>query len=233
LTESDSGRQRKTSGSDTRKGDSALQLAAEEEDELVLEAKPDSDITVGGGDSGISLVDPHDSGLSLEQPLELEASAAESFDLGEEDIISLDEDVSDESVELKSDDDFLLTPIEDAADESDSGSQVIALDSEEEFSGGFGSSPALLEEDLSAAAPLVAPGLAPAAALAAGAAMPSAGYVAEPPYSFANIATLAAVFVFMFMGGMFMYDLIRHMWSWDTPYALNNAMMDSLAKYLP
>ena len=60
--------------------------------------------------------------------------------------------------------DFLLTPIEDAADESDSGSQVIALDAEEEFGGGFGSSPALLEEDLGAAAPLVAPGLAPAAA---------------------------------------------------------------------
>jgi hypothetical protein len=232
LTESDSDRQRKTSGSDTRKGDSSLQLA-EEEDELVLESKPDSDITVGGGDSGISLVDPHDSGLSLEQPLELEGSAAESFDLGEEDIVSLDEDMVEESAELKSDDDFLLTPIEDSVDESDSGSQVIALESEEEFSGGFGSSPALLEEDLSAAAPLVAPGLAPAAALAAGATMAPVGYVAEPPYSMANIATLAVVFLFMFMGGMFMYDLIRHMWSWDSPYALNNAMMDSLAKYLP
>jgi hypothetical protein len=232
LTGSESDRRRMTSGSDTRKGESALELAAD--DELVLESKPDSDITVGGGDSGISLVDPHDSGLSLEQPLELEAASAESFDLGEDDIISLDEEASsEESTELKSDDDFLLTPIDDAADESDSGSQVIALDSEEEFSGGFGSSPALLEEDLSASGPLVAPGLAPAASLAAGATAVPTSYVAEPPYSFANIAALVACFVFMLLGGAFMYDLVRQMWSWDAPYALNNAMMDSLSQYLP
>jgi hypothetical protein len=231
ITDSPSDRRRPPDRTETVAGDSAVQLG--EEDELVLGSKPDSDITIGGGDSGISLVDPNDSGLSLEQPLELQGSSADSFDLGDEDIISLEEEaVEGDLAEQKSDDDFLLTPIDDATDDSDSSSQVIALDAEEEFSGGFGSSPAMLEEDLTASGPLVAPGLAPAAALA-GAPMASAGYVAEPPYSGWNIAVLVICFLFMFVGGMFMYDLIRHMWSWGTPYPWNNSMMDALAQYLP
>ncbi len=96
------------------------------------------------GDSGISLLDPADSGLSLEsQPLELGGSAVESLDLGEDDMI-LTEDEADgppsaaasdlAAARTTSDDDFLLTPLEEAgAEESDSGSQVIALDDDVEF----------------------------------------------------------------------------------------------------
>jgi hypothetical protein len=219
---------RKSSGS---KEDSGVPLV-EDEDEFVLGSKSDSDITIGGGDSGISLVDPHDSGLSLEQPLELGDSGADSFDLGDEDIISLDEDVAeDEAGKRKSNEDFLLTPIEDSSDEPDSSSQVIALDAEEEFTGGFGSAPAMLEEDLTTAEPLVAPGLTPAAALAGAPMMTHAAY--EAPYSGWNITVLVICFVFMFIGGMFMYDLMRHMWSWDSPYSWNGALIDSLAQYLP
>jgi hypothetical protein len=216
----------KKSGSDTRKGASDLHIASDEE--LVLDPAAGSDITIGGGDSGISLVDPADSGLSLEQPLELESSGAESLDLGEEDIISLEDDVAgDEATQLKSEDDFLLTPLEEPADEADSGSQVIALDSEEEFGAGFTPAPGMLEEDLGAGAPLVA-GLGTTAALAGGAALAPAGYVVEPPYSVWNVLALIACFIFLFIGGMFTYDLMRHMWSWDQPYALNSGMMDSL-----
>ena len=238
-TDSDSDRARRGGGSDTRKGAAARQAAEElnlgedSSDELVFETKSDSDITIGGSDSGISLVDPHDSGLSLEQPLDLEASNADSFDLGEEDVISLEDVAAEDEDRLKSDEDFLLTPIEDASDEGDSSSQVIALDAEEEFSGGFGSSPAMLEEDLTTASPLVAPGLAPAAALAGAPVMAPAGYVAEPSFSGANIAVLVICFLFMFVGGMFMYDLVRHMWSWGAPYGWTGSMMDSLAQYLP
>jgi len=228
LTESDSDRRKRGGGSGTKKGESGLQLAADE-DELVLEAKPDSDITIGGGDSGISLVDPHDSGLSLEQPLELEGSGMEALDLGEEDVISLDEDLLAGEAAPRADDDFLLTPVEEDVDESDSGSQVIALDADEEFSG-FGAAPAMLEEDLGAAAPLVGAGLAPAAALASAPALAPAGYVIEPPFTTWNIVSLVACFFFLLIGGMFMYDLIRHMWSWDSPYSLNSAMMDSIVK---
>jgi hypothetical protein len=238
-TDSDSDRARRGGGSDTRKGAAARQAAEElnlgedSSDELVFETKSDSDITIGGSDSGISLVDPHDSGLSLEQPLDLEASNADSFDLGEEDVISLEDVAAEDEDRLKSDEDFLLTPIEDASDEGDSSSQVIALDAEEEFSGGFGSSPAMLEEDLTTASPLVAPGLAPAAALAGAPVMAPAGYVAEPSFSGANITVLVICFLFMFVGGMFMYDLVRHMWSWGAPYGWTGSMMDSLAQYLP
>jgi hypothetical protein len=198
----------------------------DDDDEFVLESKSDSDITIGGGDSGISLVDPNDSGLSLEQPLELEDSAADSFDLGEEDIVSLDEDFAvDES---KSDDDFLLTPIDDASEEPDSSSQVIALDAEEDF--GVGSSPAMLEaDDITTDSPLGAPSLAPA--LAGGPAVEPIGY--EAPYSGWNITFLVIVFLFMFVGTMLMYDLVRHMWSWGTPFPWNGGLIDALAQYLP
>ncbi len=204
-------------------------LLADDDDELVFESKPDSDITIGGGDSGISLVDPHDSGLSLEQPLELGDSSADSFDLGDEDIISLDEGGGED--QRKSDEDFLLTPIEDSSAEPASGSQVIALDAEEEFTGGFGSSPAMLEEDLASSAPLVTPGLGPAAALAGAPVMTQASY--EAPFSGWNVTVLVICFLFLFVGGMFMYDLMRHMWSWDNPYSWNGALVDSLAQYLP
>ena len=214
-------------GSGSKKEDSGLPLM-EDEDEFVLGSKSDSDITIGGGDSGISLVDPHDSGLSLEQPLELGDSGADSFELGEEDIISLGEDVTDDEEGRKSDEDFLLEPIADSSDEPDSSSQVIALDAEEEFAGGFGSAPGL-EEDLTTV-PLGAPELAPAA-LAGGPVAMHAGY--EAPYSGGNIALLVVCFLFLFVGGMLMYDLMRHMWSWDSPNAWNGVVIDSLAQYLP
>ena len=216
-------------GSAGAKAEDSGSLLDDDDDELVFESKPDSDLTIGGGDSGISLVDPHDSGLSLEQPLQLGDSSADSFDLGDEDIISLDEVGGDEK--RKSDDDFLLTPIEDSTEAPASGSQVIALDAEEEFTGGFGSSPAMLEEDLTESAPLVTPGLTPAAALAGAPVMTQASY--EAPYSGWNITVLVICFLFLFVGGMFMYDLMRHMWSWDNPHSWNGALIDSLAQYLP
>jgi hypothetical protein len=217
-------------GGESKTEDSGLPLM-EDEDEFVLGGKSDSDITIGGGDSGISLVDPHDSGLSLEQPLELGDSGADSFDLGDEDIISLDEDVGEGEEARKSDEDFLLTPIADSADEPDSSSQVIALDAEEEFTGGFGSAPGMLEEDVTTTEPLIAPGLAPAAALAGAPVGTHVGY--EAPYSAGNITLLVVCFLFLFVGGMLMYDLMRHMWSWDSPTAWNGVVIDSLAQYLP
>ena len=206
----------KKAGSDTRKGASDLHIASDEE--LVLDPAAGSDITIGGGDSGISLVDPADSGLSLEQPLELEGSAVESFDLGEEDIVSLEDVAGEDETQLKSDDDFLLTPLEEPADEADSGSQVIALDSEEEFgcrpharAGHAGRRPRHgcgVGERQYRYVPRVGRRRDGAT-----------GYVIEPPYSAWNVVALVACCLFLFVGGMFTYDLMRHMWSWDQPYA--------------
>ena len=92
------------------------------DDELVLggSSGAGSDVTLGG-DSGISLVDPADSGLSLEEPLDLAAAGDESLELGEDNMISLADEAIDHdaATQLKSDDDFLLTPAVEAGDEGE------------------------------------------------------------------------------------------------------------------
>jgi hypothetical protein len=89
----------------------------------------------------------------------------------------------------------------------------------------------MLEEDVTTTEPLIAPGLAPAAALAGAPVGTHVGY--EAPYSAGNITLLVVCFLFLFVGGMLMYDLMRHMWSWDSPTAWNGVVIDSLAQYLP
>ena len=151
-------------------GSSAIQLGDDQsDDEFVLDSPGlGSDITRSPGDSGISLLDPSDSGLSLDVADQFGAppAAGESeFELsgssGEALGAATDFD-SDEVMELKSGDDFLLTPLGSEAEEEseDSGSQVIALDSEASFeetdASMFGSESesmsGMLEEDIGAAA---------------------------------------------------------------------------------
>jgi len=89
-----------------------------------------------GSDSGISLVDPSDSGFSLDTPVNLAAAPVEeSLELREDDMLA--SPAAPHVGELKPDDDFLLTPLEETTDTdgSESGSQVIALDTEGEESG--------------------------------------------------------------------------------------------------
>ncbi len=225
----------------TTEGSSAVDLTGEEldDDELVLGGSgAGSDVTIGG-DSGISLVDPADSGISLEEPLDLTGSGAESLELGEDDMISLGEDVdTDAPTNLKTDDDFLLTPLDEVGDEEDSesGSQVIALDTEgegDEAATMIGGSEmaAMLEEDLDAGP---APGIAPLngqpAEFAEGVPLTQISDAALPetPYTVLNIVGLALCVVLLAVGGMFTYDLMRNMWSWDTPYEFNSSMMDTI-----
>lgn len=216
-------------------GDSGVTLASHDldDDDLVLSSSGGSDITLGSADSGISLASPSDSGLSLEEPLELKAPEDESLELGGEfGIADADSDSADVA---PADDDFLLTPIEEAADvdSEDSGSQVIALDSDS----GFGDS-GLLEADSAAGGMLeedfgpadggqsLGMGLSPAPALATGGvALP--GMVArEAPYTVWNVLSLVACAMILSLTGMMMFDLIRNMWSWDSPYGFNSALMD-------
>ncbi len=131
-------------------GGSDIDLMGEVDDDLVLGGSSHGDLS-RTGDSGISLLDPADSGISLESPpLELGGSSVEQLELGEEDELGLDTEPSPaKSAALsgiatpQSDDDFLLTPLEEAeGEESDSGSQVIALEGDVEFeeAGGVGRS---------------------------------------------------------------------------------------------
>jgi len=228
-------------------GDSDLDLAEDEglDDDLVLSGSGSgSDITMGG-DSGISLVDPADSGLSLEEPLELAGGADETLELGEDDMISLSEEADlDSPTELKAEEEFTLTPMEEAGEEEDSesGSQVIALDEVEEgeaaaaaVAGGrppmldedFAAEPVLGMEEAGAGAPL---GMAPLGGpqdLTAG--QPLGAQVAalpEAPYTGLNIAALVFCAIFLALAGMMMYDLVRNIWSWDQASAVTSPLME-------
>jgi excisionase family DNA binding protein len=231
-------------------GDSAVELAAEgkklDDDNVVLGGSgTGSDITIGG-DSGISLVDPTDSGLSLEEPLELDRAEDESLELGEDDMLTFSEEAdTDAPTQLRADEDFMLTPMEEAPEEeSESGSQVIALDTEPApesaptmlAPGRAPAAAAMLDEDFSAAGdaglaagmpvggPLTAaqPGLAEAASVAA----PVTEAFQEAPYTGLNILALSVCTLLLILGGMMAYDLMRNMWSWGGPYTVNSQLMD-------
>ncbi len=208
-------------------GSSAVDLGGKgKDDELVLGGSSgslSSNISLGS-DSGISLVDPSDSGFSLDTPVNLAAPAEESLELSESDMLAAP--VAPGAGELKTDDDFLLTPLEETTDTdgSESGSQVIALDTEGEESGtmiGAGSGvsmAAMIDEDISVppglemgvGGPLAGPAVlgAQPSALAEGAAVISpAAALAEPPYTGWQIAGLAVCSVLLSLCGIMMYDL--------------------------
>lgn len=195
-------------------------------------------MTRSASDSGISLVDPADSGLSLEtSDLKLGGPSVESLSLGgdEEDVISLDEEGDPAAAtQLKADDEFLLTPLEEAGgDESDSGSQVIALDSDVEFGESSGddmfgaplSGVTALEDGEEDAGELGGLGVA------AGLSQTQGTMVAAVPditFSGWSIAFLSFGLVFLLLSGIMMYDLMRNMWSWSGPYSVNSSLMDSI-----
>jgi len=230
-----SSKKRAKPGSDAKKQPvEAQKQGFEDIDDLTLEAEDDvlggktgSDITRGATDSGIHLVDPKDSGLSLEQPLELGGSSVELLELGEADQAG--------ATQLKSDDDFLLTPVQEDAvpDESDSGSQVIALDSEEDLSSGAfapasSGMVAMLEEEAGEGMPTAVPGPAASGVLAAGQALMAAPAVPEAPYSWWNIVGLVCCTLLLLMTGIVMQDMMRNMWKWDGQEQVTKTITDSL-----
>jgi hypothetical protein len=50
----------------------------------------------------------------------------------------------------------------------------------------------------------------------------------EAPYSVLNVISLAGCALFLMLTGMFMFDLMRNMWSWQGPYQFNSSLMDSI-----
>lgn len=238
-------------------GGSEIELAGGglDDDDVVLGGSSSGSNVSIAGDSGISLVSPTDSGLSLEEPVELPASEDDSLELGEDDMLTFADAADTESpTELKSDDEFLLTPLEEAAEgeESESASQVIALDAGPVSdtaatlvgTGRPGGAAAMLDEELGGvgvlpaapAAPAAPAGAPPAAGLfepgvgAAAAPLPAGAPVAvalpEAPYTGWNIAALGACVVLLILCGWVAFDLVLNMWSWNAPYRLNSALMD-------
>ena len=140
--------------------------------------------------------------------------------------------------------DFTLSTLEEEEDDSDSGSQVIAIEDEETGSGfgGSGSMPPMLDgEDFGGDAGIAAGGGLgdfDAGGLDAGpVAQPQAAAsvdysLPEAPYSIWNILSLSFCVLFMALAAMMSYDLLRNMWSWDKPYALNSSLIDMICGML-
>ncbi|MFI4876036.1 MAG: helix-turn-helix domain-containing protein [Blastopirellula sp. JB062] len=218
---------------------SGVSLALGDEDldlgESAVSAIDDLDsgeLTLDAGDSGVSLVDPADSGIDIGmEPLDLSGSKVDAFELAGDSGVEVDQEPASGISASKGggEDDFLLTPVEGELDDDDSGSQVIALDSDSIGSesalfgsgieeGDFGSQePGLEVADEMGAMDSAAVGAAPAAAAPV-----------EAPYSVLNIISLAATAALVLVAGMMVTDLIRNMWSFDEPYAINSSIMDGI-----
>jgi excisionase family DNA binding protein len=224
-------------------GSSSIRLAEEP-----ASSGPGSDITISPGDSGINLIDPSDSGISLEEPLELSSADDESsFDLSSDSSgdssgtlgDSADFD-SDAVMELQSEDEFLLTPLEESMDDEsqDSGSQVIALDSDTDFEdasptvmGPPDAGAALLEPAEEGIADLglggAGLGMATAPSLAAAPGMVMAPG-REAPFGILAMSMLTLSVIVLSLTGMMTFDLMRNIWSWEGAYTANSWIMDQI-----
>ncbi len=228
--------------------DSSVDLDLDDED-LFASSGTGSDVTLGASDSGINLANPSDSGISLEDISDLGSgidsgidSSLElgdsSLELGDEDMIELEGDLaeSEDATELKADDEFLLTPVEGEGvpdeESDDSGSQVIALDSDEFEESAetmlVAEDGPLVEEDVDFAA---AEGFdAGGATVATGTAAAAVGAAAgqDAGYSVWNVVSLGMVAAFLGISGLLVMDLIRNIWSWNGAYSLNSTIMDGI-----
>ncbi len=215
-----------------------LDLLGEEESddkEEILLGGDDADLTLEDDDDGISLM--ADEGASAELQLDdddfdVGASDALSDDLDDEDLILGDDSAEDELAPTKaaSEDDFELTPMVDAdAELSDSGSQVIALDSSEEFAdlGGEFAAEGDAATDEGAFGSTVGDDFG---SLGGAASRPAAKTVgtatAEAPYSTLNIVSLVFCSILLLIVGFMMIDLMRNLGTWNGPASLNKTLMD-------
>lgn len=212
---------------DEKDDSSSEVVTADDDSDFVLRSPSSSDITLGTGDSGISLADPADSGLSLEDPIEIGSVDEESLELGGDALMSLDDDSDSQEVqELAGGEEFMLEPMQEIEDDesSGSGSQTIDLDTADEdpFAElGSTESPLAEDEGVFEEEPQETVALA-AEGVAVRAGYPTAEFSALSVVSLGVCATLVA------LGGVMMFDLIRNMWSWDTPYSLNSTLMDTV-----
>jgi hypothetical protein len=195
-----------------------------------------SDVTLGAGDSGINL-SPSDSGLSLEEePLDLGVgSGIDALELPEdEEVISLESEEADpdQATQLKADNEFLLTPGEgQTEDESDSGSQVIALEDSESFD--QESATVLKPEPGSAlAAEAFQPVGMEGAVVGAGQPVYVQVPTVEAPYSIWNVLSLGVAVCLLGLAGMMMMDIMFNMWSFSGTSSVTTGVMDAFLSIL-
>ncbi len=212
--------------SDAKLGDSS-------ESEIVVNTGSESDIPLAPLDSSAG-DSASDSGLSLESaPDGLSSSGA--LELPEEDeMISLDDELvaAADDATIQQDEEFLLSPSgEGLGEESDSGSQVIALEESDSFvdaAVGEDSEEALLEPDESGELGDQLEAFDGATAVEAGALPLGAGELPEAPYSIWNIISLLLIMMLLTVTGMLMTDIVRNMWSWSGSSNMTSGIADAL-----
>jgi hypothetical protein len=197
-----------------------------------------SDVSLGG-DSGINLL-PSDGGLSLEEePLDLGGSAVDSLELpGDDQFVSLEEEADpDQATQLKADDQFMLSPSDAIGEEeSDSGSQVIALEESESFDndaatmlrGQAGMGAPLVADEMFAQPGMMAPGMMAGAAMAAGMAPGYAPQPVEAPYTIWQVVFLMALTGVMGLSAILIADVMQNMWTWQENGTAATFVMDNV-----
>jgi hypothetical protein len=200
------------------------------------------ELTLNTGDSDIELLSDAESAelkLGGDDPLGLDDADALSADLDEDQLILSDDSksVEGELTPLSSAEDFQLTPFSEVEGEpSESGSQVIALDSGEDFSEMGGAMAAtggpamssMLEEDMGAGpvGGLAAGGLQPTGAGAA------AALAGEAPWGGLEMTFLILGALLLLLTGMMMFDLMRNLGAWGAPMSVNKTLMDTILNTL-
>ncbi len=222
-------------GSSLQLSDDEMELSVESSEELILESSDidliadsgmglsdpaDSDVTFDASSSGINL-SPSDSGLSLEQtPPELAMSGQDELELGEaEELVDFGEaEIELDDGEGLETDDFVLTPVEGDLGDEDSGSQVIALDTDELGDEGELLGEGEAEADMGAGLGTVegSPGI-PGPIVPAG---------AESPYTIYDVGLLGLIMMPLTLAGVMIIDVAMHIWSFNEPFSINSPLMD-------
>ncbi|PQO47852.1 excisionase family DNA-binding protein [Blastopirellula marina] len=196
--------------------DSELSLMDDASDSGVV-ATDDSAFSLSTGDSGLELFAEED------------APAATGKSISASDDEELFAPAGGEGGEAE----FLLTPVEGELEDDDSGSQVIALDSDSMSSesglfgsstleggdfGGLGESEGLEADDA----------MATSGSGTMSSAAPAAAAPAEVPYTALQVASLGFTAFMLLACGLMVTDLTWNMWSYNEPYSISSTIMDSI-----
>ncbi len=194
--------------------------------DLISDSSESSEIGLASSDESFSL-STGDSGLDL---LAEESSEPAAKPVAASDDEELFEPASADAAEG----DFLLTPVEGELEDDDSGSQVIALDSDTMSSesglfgsstleggdfGGLGESEGL-EADEAMASSTGSGTMAQAA--------PVAAAPAEVPYTGLQVGLLGATALMLMACGLMVTDLMWNTWSYSEPYSISSTIMESV-----
>ena len=193
--------------------DLVIQESHEDSFDLSSDFESSDDVIIESDSSAESAV------LEVSEDSDFSLSDSGLVELAEDsdDMIVLDEPAPLEDATQLGDDDFNLTPVEEAMDMED-GSQVIALEDADMYD--EASATLLSPSDEMEAAPMLTDdamavddfGAFDAGAMAAGAIPGAPGALPETPYTVWQVASLGLVTALLGFGGIVAYDLARNLW---------------------